>query len=331
MVMRLISEVRQTFHVQLTIADVFEHPTLGQLAKLIETSFEKDVLEAEQEPIFTSVQRRFGNTVVKLNESTATQNVFCFHAGAGSAFVYRAIAGGCKEIATFYGFQPPHIHMNHRVKNMRDLCDVYVRCILELQQEGPYYLLGFSMGGTIAYEVAQQLKDSGKDVANITQLDNPYLSWVKDNSDKAWYFPIKRAFTGYLDLHLDFDWLKLDGLGEDEGILLIERELIAAGVSVEGVSRQEFVPYMHYFCDMYWMYGSYICKNSDFNIDVYIAEEKVEQSKHCSEFLDWENATTGQLTTTEIGGNHVTMLVEPHLSDLVVKIRTRLKKVLQNG
>ncbi|MCO7199087.1 non-ribosomal peptide synthetase [Pseudoalteromonas sp. OANN1] len=328
MVMRLLAEIRRSYGTQLSITTVFENPTLRQLAARIDDQVKLETNQLCSDEQFDTLVKKVGNCVIKLNESRSLHKVFCFHAGAGTAFVYRQIADGCNDIAAFYGFQPPQVHLGLRKTDMYQMCQFYVNLITSIQPEGPYNLMGFSMGGTIAYEVAQQLKAMGKTVAHISQLDNPYNSWSKDDSGKPWYFPIRRAFQGYLDLHLDFDWKQLDQLTETEGMTILQQELVNLGVQIEGVERTAFIPYMQFFCDMYWMYGKYQATPSDFDIDVYVAEQKVEQSKFCNEYLDWDQATSGNLTTTSVGGDHTTMLIEPHLSNLVAKIAKRLQEVL---
>lgn len=51
----------------------------------------------------------------------------------------------------------------------------YLREIRRFQPDGPYYLAGFSLGGLIAYELAQQLLAQGQDVAMLAPIDsNPF-------------------------------------------------------------------------------------------------------------------------------------------------------------
>jgi thioesterase domain-containing protein len=47
----------------------------------------------------------------------------------------------------------------------------YVAALRSVKPQGPYYLGGFSSGGIVAYEMAQQLLRAGQDVATILLLD----------------------------------------------------------------------------------------------------------------------------------------------------------------
>ena len=47
----------------------------------------------------------------------------------------------------------------------------YIMDIQILQPEGPYFLTGYCMGGTIAFEMAQQLSQRGQRVDLLALLD----------------------------------------------------------------------------------------------------------------------------------------------------------------
>lgn len=61
---------------------------------------------------------------------------------------------------------------------LRELAGHYISEMRQVQPEGPYYLVGFSFGGLIAYEMAQQLKASGQQV-NLVGLLDSYLTEAK--------------------------------------------------------------------------------------------------------------------------------------------------------
>ena len=53
----------------------------------------------------------------------------------------------------------------------------YLEEVRKVQPEGPYILAGFCSGGTIAYEMAQQLIDEGEKVSHIVMLDTIATDW----------------------------------------------------------------------------------------------------------------------------------------------------------
>ena len=64
------------------------------------------------------------------------------------------------------GDQAPH-------ESMPEAAADYLAEIRQIQPEGPYLLGGFSGGGITAYEMAQQLRAGGEQVAALVMLDTP--------------------------------------------------------------------------------------------------------------------------------------------------------------
>ena len=57
--------------------------------------------------------------------------------------------------------------------DIKAIASRHLRDILLVSPEGPYFLVGYSFGKLVAYEVAKQLQKSGKEVAFLAILDSP--------------------------------------------------------------------------------------------------------------------------------------------------------------
>jgi thioesterase domain-containing protein len=57
------------------------------------------------------------------------------------------------------------------------MAGLYAKEIRRAQAHGPYYLGGYCMGGTLAYEVARQLKSEGEEIALLALFDT--MDWSK--------------------------------------------------------------------------------------------------------------------------------------------------------
>ncbi len=55
--------------------------------------------------------------------------------------------------------------------SVEEMAASYVREVVAEQPSGPYYLLGWSIGGKIAHEVARQLEERGERVALVAMID----------------------------------------------------------------------------------------------------------------------------------------------------------------
>jgi thioesterase domain-containing protein/acyl carrier protein len=68
-------------------------------------------------------------------------------------------------------------------ETLEQLASVYVEGIRKLQPRGPYRIAGYSFGGIIALEIAQQFQELGEEVEYLFLLDPFYLS--RTTSDTA--------------------------------------------------------------------------------------------------------------------------------------------------
>ena len=60
-----------------------------------------------------------------------------------------------------------------RFTRIEEIATRYLEEVRKVQPEGPYYIAGHSLGGVVAFEMAQQLRQAGQDVALLTLIDPP--------------------------------------------------------------------------------------------------------------------------------------------------------------
>ncbi|MCP4654504.1 MAG: hypothetical protein GY856_03685, partial [bacterium] len=56
-------------------------------------------------------------------------------------------------------------------RRIDEMAAEYLRSIRGVWPEGPYALLGWSLGGMVAYEMARQLEEAGREVALLALVD----------------------------------------------------------------------------------------------------------------------------------------------------------------
>ena len=69
----------------------------------------------------------------------------------------------------------------------------YLQAIRSVQPDGPYYLAGFSFGGLIAFEMAQQLQAAGAEVALVAMFDSMMMRKI----------PLRRRLQCHWNLFLE--------------------------------------------------------------------------------------------------------------------------------
>ncbi|WP_068012705.1 non-ribosomal peptide synthetase [Nocardia mexicana] len=95
--------------------------------------------------------------------------LFCVHSAVPLAWCYAGLARYITD-RPVYGLQASALA--DAPTTIEDLADSYIDIMLGVQPEGPYHLLGWSLGGQIAHAVAARLRDRGATVAVLAMLDS---------------------------------------------------------------------------------------------------------------------------------------------------------------
>ncbi|RAR09566.1 polyketide synthase [Stemphylium lycopersici] len=107
------------------------------------------------------------------NPKTATKKFFLVPDGSGSATSYISIPNISPDMAV-YGLNCPFMKCPEKWNcGVEGVSRLYLNEIKRRQPEGPYIIGGWSAGGVMAYEVAQQLVNSGEKVENLVLIDAP--------------------------------------------------------------------------------------------------------------------------------------------------------------
>ncbi|KAM3080309.1 hypothetical protein ACMFMG_005270 [Clarireedia jacksonii] len=108
------------------------------------------------------------------NARTSNKVLFLFPDGSGSATSYASIPRISPDVAV-YGLNCPWMKTPHDMigSSFEDMTTVYLKEIRRRQPHGPYYFGGWSAGGILAYEAAQQLAKSSEEIARLILIDSP--------------------------------------------------------------------------------------------------------------------------------------------------------------
>ncbi|WP_081878121.1 non-ribosomal peptide synthetase [Nocardia brasiliensis] len=107
--------------------------------------------------------------------------LFCVHPAIGLAWCYSGLLAHLAPDRPVYGLQAPHVAGEDGFASIAEAAQQYVAHIKSIQPTGPYHLLGWSLGGLIAHEVAVQLQEAGDEVALLSMMDSYRLSdaWLE--------------------------------------------------------------------------------------------------------------------------------------------------------
>ncbi|MFC8380964.1 amino acid adenylation domain-containing protein [Nocardia sp. NPDC057272] len=101
--------------------------------------------------------------------------LFCVHPISGIAWSFSGLAAHLDH--PLYGLQSPALSSSEPLPDsIEEWALRYLKEIRAVQAEGPYHLLGWSLGGVIAHAMAVQLQEDGEEVAVLAMLDSTLSS-----------------------------------------------------------------------------------------------------------------------------------------------------------
>ncbi|HWU56152.1 MAG TPA: amino acid adenylation domain-containing protein, partial [Rhizomicrobium sp.] len=104
--------------------------------------------------------------LVAFRETGEGAPLFFVHGGGGGVMHVRDLMQDLKCSNPLYGLHAPAVDGLERLpRSVEKFAAAYIAEIRKVQPAGPYHLIGFSAGGTIAYEMARQLQDGGEAVS----------------------------------------------------------------------------------------------------------------------------------------------------------------------
>ncbi|MEU4315654.1 amino acid adenylation domain-containing protein [Nocardia sp. NPDC024068] len=102
--------------------------------------------------------------------------LFCVHPAIGLSWCYAGLLAELPADRPVYGLQAPQATGDPGYGSIAEAAEHYVARIRDVQPHGPYHLLGWSLGGLIAHEIAVRLQAAGEQVALLSMLDSYRLS-----------------------------------------------------------------------------------------------------------------------------------------------------------
>ncbi len=155
----------------ISVEDVKTSPTVEALAEKV-----RNYLEAGQIDGFV-------RTIRARQEGSQKVPVFVFHAAGGSTVVYEPLLKRLPPDTPMYGFERVEGTIEERAAQ-------YLPKLRELQGDGPFILVGWSLGGVLAYACAIGLREQGCDVPFVGLIDvvraGEEIPQTKEETRKRW-------------------------------------------------------------------------------------------------------------------------------------------------
>lgn len=131
---------------EIPLSSYLSHNTIEKQARLI---IKKIINEKEE-------------SYISYNKGS-NRNIFTFPPGSGYGTVFRELSSYL-DLCNLYAF--------NFIENSEDVVADYIKEILAIQPEGPFYLMGYSSGGNTAFELCLALEKAGHKVSDLILIDS---------------------------------------------------------------------------------------------------------------------------------------------------------------
>jgi aspartate racemase len=278
---QVLGQVEQQFGRSLSLSALFEAPTIAEFAR---------TLKAE------GVSPKWNNlaAIQPLGERPA---LFCVHGDEANHFIPRYLGTDQPFFAFFHqGEDGQPI----RYTTVESIASHFIQEMKGARPQGPYLLCGYSFGGIVAYEMAQQLRAAGEDVPMLVLFDTyaPREHAAAVASDRKFYEPVKTALYRQL----------------------IKRDL------ARGKVLSPRLRHFHIIDTYDRAVMAYRPKPMEGPLTVFKAKDAWG-----TEDMGWGALAHGPLHRFVLPGDHYSMIKEPHVKELVKVLGTCIDKALQRS
>lgn len=299
----LASRLQTALSAPVTVNAVFTAPSVSAFAALVQA-------ELKLSPL------------VKLSaqEFVAAPNLFCFHPSTGHVQDYRTLRSTLPTW-NLWGLQAAYLtdDSTELGGDIDSLAALYVEHLREQQAQGPYHLLGFSLGGLLAIAAAAHLERAGEQVAFLGVVDSQYQHQAPEDSVEALLasaVPALTADSQTLMRQLPPAVLaQLSAQLQDLPPAARLPELVQwarqQGLQLDGDSWEHLQTRLRYQQHTQHLLATFQAPRLSCDVHVWWASDTLADSA----FVDphWEQLSSGRLTREVIQAQHLTILEQPTL------------------
>jgi amino acid adenylation domain-containing protein len=295
---QVISRIKQAFTVEMPLSVLFAAPTVARMAEHIAAVNEPD--RSQSSPVLVNIQPH-----------GSWPPFFCVHAIGGQVIGYAELSQGLGLEQPFYGLQsPPANYFPESDVSIEQLATLYNQEIRSVQPRGPYLLSGWSMGGLVAWEMAQQLMREGETISLLALIDTAPPPRYREADDRADEISMLALFA--------MDMSRL--VGRDPGPLVkqflqadeqdqwktVQETLTRFGVLAPKTAHAEMTALLEIYTRNFRAMNNYSIQTSKQEVIYFRASETPERFSRV-----WTKWSGGGIQFHSVPGDHFTMLRRP--------------------
>jgi acyl transferase domain-containing protein len=312
---QVLAKLRQSFQIELEAHALLNHPNILALAELITANQTQSSPQPTLPACLVAIQPG----------QPSIPPLFLMHPVGGHVYFYRELATQLGSEQPVYGLQATGVDGNSEpLTRVEEMATQYVEAVRQLQPAGPYFLGGASFGGTLAFEMAQQLHAQQQRVALLAMIDTPGPGHLPvELNDEA-------EILAYLlklgnDISVSLDELRSLTLEEQFHYYLDQLKLANRAIPSEDLEWSSFRTVLKLFQANSKSMRNYLPQRYPGKILFFRAQERDAYLPHHPE-LAWIDLAMEGLEIYVIPGNHITMNEPPHLQELAHWLRVGLER-----
>ncbi|MEO0967771.1 MAG: amino acid adenylation domain-containing protein [Cyanobacteria bacterium J06639_18] len=319
-------KINQKFHTNISLSKIFQYPTVAELAvKITQTS--------DNSLVSSSLISRY---LVPIQVEGTQPPLFCIHPAGGQVMVYQ-------HLAAYLGTDRPIIGVQSRAldrpeqehKTIDDMAIEYTQAIYQYQPHSPYYLMGWSMGGVIAVNVAKELEKQGHKVAFVGLVDSFLISdsllnnaknHAKNFNKRDPFMELALLFGGtFFDAFIALDPVEQQELREElinlnshqrlQRIMIWgqKRNLLPTDISIDILEKQLAIAEIH---DRLLK----VHRSPQIEAPLHVWWASYQQDEGLS-YTEWSKYTRSASFTKILDGNHFSIVHPPQIKTLAQQLQ----------
>ncbi len=303
---RLLARIEQAFGKKLPLATLFQEATIEALAIRI-----RQQVDLPWSPM------------VPIQPKGSKPPLFVAPPGGGHAMAYMELARYLGANQPFYGLQALGLEAGQKPHTtVEDVAAFFLEALQTIEPQGPYYLAGWSFGGLVAFEMAQQLQAQGQQVSFLALLD----TWLPSRSPKEDHKQdeidvLMTMFANDISLSRE----EIRQIESDKQLTYLighcqQLGLLPLGFGPEDARRILQVSDTYGQAMQRYQPRLYRGKIIFFQAGEKLAEADGEPSS------GWDGFTTEGVEIHQVSGNHRNMVYAPHAQVLAEKLKMCLEQ-----
>ena len=308
----LMSQISKHFEKNLPLVTLFTAPTIEKLAKAIQED-----------------NKLTYSPLVPIQTQGDKEPFFCVHPAGGHVLCYVKLSQYLGKDQPFYGLQAQGFYEGDKaLETVEDMARLYVKAIREFKPEGVYQVGGWSFGGVVAFEIAQQLKAQGQEV-RLVILDS-YMPIILDKqkeiNDKYLVGVLSRVFGGMFGLDNLVTPEELAYLSVEAQIDYIIDKARQVGIfppEVEGQQNRRILDVL-----VGTLKATYSYKRRAYPDKVTVFRANSKHIMAPDPQLVWVELFSildaPEVEIIDVPGNHYTFILDPHVKVLAEKLGEKM-------